>query len=215
PERRGDGGPAGAGSGVVLVPARARGAHAGGAGVAGGGAGPVRLRGGPGAALRVASGGGGTSFAPGRLRRGAALAGGVPRRVLGGDWRAAYPLNSLGVLALAEGDAATARTLLEERLPELRATGPRWLLGHVLVNLGAAALELDDPDQARAHFAEGLRLFRELASLDGAAMGLAGLARLAAAQGQAERAGRLFSGAAALCPAGGRLLGITDWAAFD
>ena len=124
-------------------------------------------------------------------------------RVLGGDWRAAYPLNSLGVLALAEGDAATARALLEERLPELRATGPRWLLGHVLVNLGTTALELGDPEGARADLAEGLQLFRELASLDGAAMGLAGLARLAAAQGQAERAGRLFGAAAVLCPAGG------------
>jgi hypothetical protein len=46
-------------------------------------------------------------------------------------------------------------------------------------------------------------------------LGLAGLARLAAAQGRAERAGRLFGAAAALFPASGRLFDGTDRAAFD
>jgi hypothetical protein len=136
-------------------------------------------------------------------------------RALGDEWGAALALNALGALALAASDAAGARARLEEPLPRLRAAGPRWLLAPVLVNLGAAALRLGDPEGARAHLAEGLRLWRDLARPDGAALGLAGLARLAAAQGQAERAGRLFGAAAALFPADGRLADGTDRAAFD
>ena len=89
------------------------------------------------------------------------------------------------------------------------------MLALVLVNLGTTALQHGDHEQARAHLAEGLRLWREVGNPAGVTMGLAGLARLAAAQGQAARAGRLFGAAAARFPAGGRLLDGTDRAAFD
>jgi hypothetical protein len=68
--------------------------------------------------------------------------------------------------------------------------------------------------QARDHFAEGLRLGRELGNQTGSMMAVAGLAGVAAAQGQAQRAGRLFGAVDALFPAGGLLLDGSDRAAF-
>jgi tetratricopeptide (TPR) repeat protein len=122
---------------------------------------------------------------------------------------------ALGTLARAGGDPAAARALYEESLTQIRATGNRPMLALVLVNLGTTALQQGDHEQARARLTEGLRLWWEAGNPAGAAMGLAGLARLAAAQGQAARAGRLLGAAAALFPAGGRLLDGTDRAAFD
>lgn len=54
------------------------------------------------------------------------------------------------------------------------------------------ALEQGDYAAARAHFVESLRLFQEIGSPSGIACGLDGFANLAAAQGQPERAARLF-----------------------
>ena len=61
---------------------------------------------------------------------------------------------------------------------------------------------------AQASYRQGLRLWQEMQQVEqrqveqwlGIAKGLAGLAEVAAAQGQAERAGRLFGAAAHLLP---------------
>ena len=57
---------------------------------------------------------------------------------------------------------------------------------------------------AQASYREGLRLWQEMHQVEqwlGIVKGLAGLAEIAAAQGQAERAGRLFGAASRLLPA--------------
>ncbi len=57
---------------------------------------------------------------------------------------------------------------------------------------------------AKASYREGLRLWQEMQQVEqrlGIVKGLAGLAEIAAAQGQAERAGRLFGAASRLLPA--------------
>jgi len=57
---------------------------------------------------------------------------------------------------------------------------------------------------AQASYREGLRLWQEMQQVEqrlGIVKGLAGLAEIAAAQGQAERAGRLFGAATRLLPA--------------
>ena len=54
---------------------------------------------------------------------------------------------------------------------------------------------------AQASYRDGLRLWQEMQQVEqrlGIVKGLAGLAEIAAAQGQAERAGRLFGAAARL-----------------
>ena len=57
---------------------------------------------------------------------------------------------------------------------------------------------------AQASYRQGLRLWQEMHQVEqqpGLVKGLAGLAEVAAAQGQAERAGRLFGAASRLLPA--------------
>ena len=57
---------------------------------------------------------------------------------------------------------------------------------------------------AQVSYREGLRLWQEMQQVEqrlGIVKGLAGLAEIAAAQGQAERAGRLFGAASRLLPA--------------
>ena len=139
-------------------------------------------------------------------------------RALGDPGGVAMALHSLGRLAHARGDAAAARARYEEgldQLPQQRAAGSWAVPALVLVNLGAAALQLGDLERAQAHLTEGLRLWWEAGNPTGVTMGLAGLAGVAAARGQPVRAGRLFGAAAARYPAGGRLLDGTTRAAFD
>ena len=57
---------------------------------------------------------------------------------------------------------------------------------------------------AQANYRQGLSLWREMHEVEqrlGIVKGLAGLAEIAAAQGQAQRAGRLFGTASRLLPA--------------
>jgi len=57
---------------------------------------------------------------------------------------------------------------------------------------------------AQASYRQGLRLWQKMQQVEqrlGIVKGLAGLAEMAAVQGQAERAGRLFGAAARLLPA--------------
>jgi tetratricopeptide (TPR) repeat protein len=136
-------------------------------------------------------------------------------RALGDTWGVAMLLNALGTLAWAGGDLAAARDLHEQSLTQLRPAGSGSMLAVVLVTLGTTALQQGDYGPAQAHLAEGLRTWWELGHRTGATMGLAGLARLAAARGQAERAGRLFGAAAAHFPPSGRLLDGTVREAFD
>jgi len=126
-------------------------------------------------------------------------------------WGIAWSLYDLGYLALAQGDNKRARVLLEEGLARLREQGitfgvfrARFALGHVL--LGQA-----DVTQAKQHYQEGLMLQRQLRFQSYTADGLEGLAGVAVAQGQLERAARLFGAAEALREA----LGWRRWVFFQ
>jgi hypothetical protein len=67
-------------------------------------------------------------------------------------------------------------------------------------------LRRGEPARARRLFAEGLILSQDTASQNGLVLGLAGLARVAARRGEAERAGRLFGATDALFPVTGILV---------
>src|SRR5262249_55097246 len=78
-------------------------------------------------------------------------------------------------------------------------------LGMILINVGDSWLhQYGDEQQAKTLYQQGLHLWQDLQRVDnglGIVRGLAGIAEVAAAQGQAERAGRLFGAADRLLPA--------------
>ena len=75
----------------------------------------------------------------------------------------------------------------------------------ILINIGDIWLHhYGDEQQAKTLYQQGLNLWQELQRVDnglGIVKALAGLAEVAAAQGQVERAGRLFGVADRLLPA--------------
>jgi hypothetical protein len=74
-----------------------------------------------------------------------------------------------------------------------------------LINMGDSWLhQYGGEQQAKTLYQQGLHLWQDMQRVDnglGISRGLAGLAEVAAAQGQAERAGRLFGVADHLLPA--------------
>ena len=74
----------------------------------------------------------------------------------------------------------------------------------VLINIGEIWLhQYGDEQQAKTLYQQGLQLWQDLQRVDegiGIVKGLAGMAEIAAAQGQAERTGRLFGVADRLLP---------------
>jgi predicted ATPase len=113
-------------------------------------------------------------------------------------------VSALEVVGLPQGDEETARSLYEQSLPLLGASRDRGRLGIILINTGDAWLHhYGGEQQAKTLYQQGLHLWQDLHRVDnglGIVKGLAGLAEVAAAQGQAERAGRLFGVADRLLP---------------
>jgi tetratricopeptide (TPR) repeat protein len=108
-------------------------------------------------------------------------------------------LFSLGYTLLLEGDYERGAALNEEAAALYREHGHKGGgLEYLLDNLGWAALHRGDPERARAAYEEGLALCKELGDKVAASGYLEGLACVAAAEGEAERAGRLFGAAEAL-----------------
>jgi hypothetical protein len=105
-------------------------------------------------------------------------------------------------MAQLQDDWEHAVALYEESLVIFRAVGDKALTALGPHNLGGAALHQGDALRAAACFAEGLALSREigsrLGSRYGIAMNLAGMAGVAAAQGQPDRSARLFGATDAL-----------------
>jgi predicted ATPase len=118
------------------------------------------------------------------------------QRALRDDYGTAWALNQLGQLAFFQGDLPAAEARLTECLALFRALDDRWGLGTTLFFLGRTACSRGDFAAARAHL---------VASLDTVVTGLPwamafaleDFARLAAAQGRAERALRLAGAAEA------------------
>ena len=113
-------------------------------------------------------------------------------------------VSALEVVGLPQGDEETARSLYEQSLPLLQASRDRGRLGMILINVGDMWLhQYGGEQQAKTLYQQGLHLWQDMQRVDnglGIVRGLAGLAEVAAAQGQAERAGRLFGAADRLLP---------------
>jgi predicted ATPase len=113
-------------------------------------------------------------------------------------------VSALEAIVLPQGDEETARSLYEQSLPLLLASRDRGRLGMILINVGDNYLhQYGDEQQAKMLYQQGLNLWQDLQRVDnglGIVRGLAGMAEVAAAQGQTERAGRLFGAADSLLP---------------
>ena len=103
-----------------------------------------------------------------------------------------------GEAALAGGDLAGAARYLEEAERRQRAQSFAWGLSETLRYLGDLARARGDLDAALGCYRESLALAGERGDPLWAADALDGVAGVAAARGQAERAARLFGAAAAL-----------------
>jgi tetratricopeptide (TPR) repeat protein len=108
-------------------------------------------------------------------------------------------LNALGLAARDQGDYGRAAALLEESVTQFRELGERRLIPEVLTNLGLVWHEQGDAGRAVALFAESLALpHTGGASMCSVLQTLEGVAGVAGAQGQPERAARLFGATDAL-----------------
>jgi predicted ATPase len=117
---------------------------------------------------------------------------------------ASMVLSALQGLVSTQGDQEQARSLHQQSLPLMQQAHHRGWIGLFQINMGALYHQLGEEQQAKASYREGLRLWQEMQQVEqrlGIVKGLAGLAEMAAVQGQAERAGRLFGAAARLLPA--------------
>jgi predicted ATPase/class 3 adenylate cyclase len=119
-------------------------------------------------------------------------------RQWGDTWGLAQALNSLGDIARIEGNYARAEVLYEETLMLHRRLDSRADFPASLHNLGYATLGVGNARRAAAFFVEALKLYVDLKDQAGVVECLAGLAGVAGAEHQPERAARLFGAAEAL-----------------
>jgi predicted ATPase/DNA-binding CsgD family transcriptional regulator len=119
-------------------------------------------------------------------------------------------LNSLALPYLLHGDLERAKEFAEEAAALSREAGDRTLLPLPLHILGWVALLRGDLGQAEALHKESLALSRELGDSWGTLELLEGLACIAGAKGESEKAARLFGSAEALREA----MGVGPWAAL-
>ena len=114
-------------------------------------------------------------------------------------------LGALEVIASTQSDEELAHSLAQQRQSLLLHARNRGVLGLSLINTGDVWLhQYGDAQQAQVLYREGLGLWQDMqrtGNWAGIAKALAGLAEGAVAEGQAERAGRLFGTAARLLPA--------------
>lgn len=138
-----------------------------------------------------------------------------------GDTRGiAISLTILGEIARNQGDYARADLLYadllyKESLALFQGLGNVSGITASLGNLGDVACDRGDYGQAHTLFAERLALHRESEGTSDVAAGLEGLARVAVAQGQPVRAGRLLGAAEALRTAISAPLPAADRASHD
>jgi predicted ATPase/DNA-binding SARP family transcriptional activator len=132
-------------------------------------------------------------------------------RELDDYWRIAHTITLLGELALRQGDLSVARARFDEALAIWRAHDSPREIAMALLHAGQAALRQGEYETAQAHHAEALtRRWDLLRRSEGTATNrqyidqsaiaacLEGVAGVASATGQPERAARLFAAAATL-----------------
>jgi predicted ATPase/class 3 adenylate cyclase len=113
---------------------------------------------------------------------------------------------TLGAIARDAGDAERAYALISESAAAARQAGVVWWEGGMLAELAALALNADRLDEAEARARESLAIAESLRDRPGRVFGVGLLAWVAAARGEAERAGPLWGAIedeVALAPLGG------------
>jgi non-specific serine/threonine protein kinase len=121
----------------------------------------------------------------------------------------------LGVVAHGQADHNQATSLLAETLTLSRGLGDAWCAAITLGHLGLMAGEQGELVQAGAYYAESLAMHRAAGTKEGIVKSLAGLATVAAACQQSERAARLFGAAEVLRDFLGLNYGMPDRAMFE
>jgi len=118
---------------------------------------------------------------------------------------ASMVLSLLQGLLSTQGEHSLARPLYQQSLPLMQQAHDRGTLGLFQINMGDIFYhQYGDEQMARASYRGGLRLWQDMQQVEqrlGIVKGLAGLAEIAAEEGQVERAGRLFGAADRLLPA--------------
>jgi predicted ATPase len=117
---------------------------------------------------------------------------------------ASMVLSALEGMVSTQGDQELARSLQQQSLPLMQQAHDRGTLGLFQITTGDLYHHYGEEQMALASYREGLRQWQEMQEVEqrlGIVKGLAGLAEIAAAQGQAKRAGRLFGAASRLLPA--------------
>jgi non-specific serine/threonine protein kinase len=105
---------------------------------------------------------------------------------------AGVALQSLGCVAYARGQTASAVALFEEALDRDRALAFGWQAIYALIGLAFVSLDANDPTRSLDRFREALDLAWAYGDRRALVSVLAGTAAVAAAAGQPERAARLF-----------------------
>ena len=126
-------------------------------------------------------------------------------------WGEAMALLTQGRVALAQKSVHRAVERFEQSLSLARAQGEDMGIATALQHLGWAQLVLGHTAEAKASFEESLATSARLRHAEGVAYGLEGLTAIAAAEGRAERAGRLLRASEALR----RQTGLGDAASFS
>ncbi|CAA9568933.1 MAG: hypothetical protein AVDCRST_MAG19-2570 [uncultured Thermomicrobiales bacterium] len=126
-----------------------------------------------------------------------------------GRWLVSMALVGLGQAAIARGDLAVAAAHLEEARRRQQMLGFSWGLSFLFRLLGDLALDRGDPGAALASYHDSMEHAQEHGDRRYLAEIVAGIASVAVAQGQPQRAARLFAASAVLreqsgAPRGGR-----------
>jgi predicted ATPase/class 3 adenylate cyclase len=119
-------------------------------------------------------------------------------RDLGDTRNIAFELSGLGEVALRQKDYLLATQLVEQSLALRKQLGNKWGVGVSLGILGWIAMREEKWDRAMARLCESLEVRHDIGDQSGSAWCLERLAAVALAQGQAEKAARLFGAGSAL-----------------
>jgi tetratricopeptide (TPR) repeat protein len=137
------------------------------------------------------------------------------RRDRGDEHTAARHLGGLGTALLNLGDLARCRAVLEESLEVARRYDDQWSSAMSLMLLGQLRLAEGDPDRAQAELAEAAALFTSTGNMVYLPWCLEGLAGVAAAGKELDRAAEIAGGRDALRTQTGVLLPPVHPAAYE
>jgi predicted ATPase/DNA-binding XRE family transcriptional regulator len=137
------------------------------------------------------------------------------RRARGDEHTAARHLGGLGTALLNLGDRPRGRAVLEESLDVAREYDDQWCEAMSLMLLGHQRLADGEPARARAELTESAALFQATGNIVYLAWCLEGLAGVAAAEGDLDRAAEIAGGREALRARTGVLLPPVYRAAWE